>query len=123
MNQNYVDGVSLTYGNSSHRNHIWTYTTAVIVGDNRKGCGICSYMKPSFIGINFTCNTVHCVSGNDCFPISPWGGEAQQPCFGNETVYRQLSESTTGNIEMRLCRDQDQDDEDILISFLELFVL
>ena len=122
VNQNYVDGVSLTYGNSSHRNHIWTYTTAITVGNDRRGCGICNFMKPSFIGTNFTCTSAHCSDGNNCYPGTLWGNEVQQ-CFGNETFYRQLSESTTDNIEMRVCRDQDRLDEDILITFVELFVL
>ena len=41
-------------------------------------------------------------------PNTLWGSEAKQ-CFGNETFYRQLSESTTDNIEMRVCRDQGRD--------------
>ena len=123
VNQNYVDGVSLTYGDCSNRNHIWTYTAAVTVGDSTRGCDQCTYMKPSNIPrTNFTCISAHCSDADNCFPNTLWCNEAQQ-CFGNETFYRQLSESTTDNIEMRVCRDQDRDDEDILISFVELFVL
>ena len=121
--EDYVDGVSIAYGDSSNRNHIWTYTAAVTVRDSTKGCDQCTYMKPSNIpGTNFTCNTAHCSDGDNCFSNTLWGNEAQQ-CFGNETFYRQLSESTTDNIEMRVCRDQGRIDEDILISFVELLVL
>ena len=119
----YVDGVYLTYGDSSNRNHIWTYTAAITVGSTTRGCGQCNYMKPSNMpGNNFTCTISHCSDGNSCFSNTLWGNEAQQ-CVGNESFYRQLSESTTDNIEMRVCRDQGRDDEDILISYVELYVL
>ena len=119
----YVDGVYLTYGDSSNRNHIWTYTAATTVGSGTRGCDQCNYRKPSNMpGINFTCISAHCSNANSCFPNALWGSEAQQ-CFGDETFYRQLSESTTDNLEMTVCRDQPRSDEDILISFVEIFVL
>ena len=122
VNENYVDGVSLTYGTSSNRNHIWTYTAAVTIGGGNRECGNCNE-KPRSTATNFTCTTAYCDNANTCFiPDTLWGSEAQQ-CFGNETFYRQLSESTTDNIEMRVCRDQGRGDEDILISFVELFVM
>ena len=121
VNQNYVDGVSLTYGDSPNRNHIWTYTAAITVRDDRRGCDICDFMKPSFIGTDFTCYTAYCDDLNNCYPSTLWGNASQQ-CLGNETFYRQLSESTTDNVEMRVCRDQDRSDEDILISYVEIYV-
>ena len=118
----YVDGVYFTYGDSSNRNHIWTYTAATTVGSSTRGCDQCNHEKPSNIpGTNFTCTSAHCSDADNCFPNTLWGNEAQQ-CFGNETFYRQLSESTTDDIEMRVCRDQRRSDEDILISFVELYV-
>ena len=101
----YVDGVNLIYGNCFNKNHIWIYTAAIKFGSNTRICDQCNYRKPSFQGTNFTCTIAHCDNGENCYPESPWGNEAQQ-CFGNETFYRQLSESTTNNIEMRVCRDQ-----------------
>ena len=119
----YVDGVYLTYGDSSNRNNtVWTYTAAVTVGNSIRGCDQCNHRKPSNIpGTNFTCTSAHCSDGANCFPNTLWGNEIQQ-CFGSETFYRQLSESTTDNIEMTVCRDQPRSDEDILISFVELYV-
>ena len=122
VNQNYVDGVSLTYGDSSNRNHIWTYTAVIFVGHDSSGCEICNNRKPNIPGSNFSCIIAHCDSSSNCYPSTLWDNEVQQ-CFGNETFYRQLSVSTTDNIEMRVCRDQDRSDEDFLISFVELFVM
>ena len=65
----YVDGVYLTYGDSSNRNHIWTYTAATTVDSNTRGCDQCNYLKPSNIpGTNFTCTTAHCSDANNCYP-------------------------------------------------------
>ena len=64
VNQNYADGVSLTYGDSSNRNHIWTYTAATAVGDDGIGCGNCNNNdKPNIPGTNLTCTNAYC--GND----------------------------------------------------------
>ena len=122
VNQNYVDGVSLTYGDSSNRNHIWTYTAAITVRFDRIGCDICNNSKSIIPGTNFTCTNGYCSSENSCFPYTLWGNDTKQ-CFGNETFYRQLTESITDNIEMRVCRDESRSNEDILLSFVELFVL
>ena len=72
-------------------------------------------------GQDYTCITLHCDSIN-CYQGVLWGN-ATQLCFGNGTFYRQLSESTTDNIEMRVCRDERRSNEDIFISFVELYVL
>ena len=123
VNQNYVDGVSLTYGVSSNRNHIWTYTAAVLVVDGGIGCCNCNNNNMTNIpATNFTCANAYCSDANSCFPNTLWGNDTQQ-CFGNVTFYRQLSVSTTDNIEMRVCRDEPRSNEDILISFVELFVM
>ena len=120
VNQNYVDGVSLTHGTSPNRTHIWTYAAAILIGDDTDRCTTCDKNKPFYIGTNFTCTAGHC-NPQSCFDDAIWTDGL--PCVGNETFYRQLSESTTDNIEMRVCRDQGRWDEDILISYVEIFVL
>ena len=120
VNQNYVDGVSLTHGTSPNRAHIWTYTAVIKFGDDIDRCTICDRDKPFYIGTNFTCTAEHCIAWPCDLTNAIWTNGL--PCFGNETFYRQLSESTTDNIEMRVCRDQGRHDEDILISYVELFV-
>ena len=121
VNQNYVDGVSLTHGTNPNRIHIWTYTAAMKFGDDRDRCTICDEKKPFYIGTNFTCTAEYCMKGSCGFEDAIWTDGLL--CFGNETFYRQLSELTTDNIEMRVCRDQGRNDEDILLSYLEIFVL
>ena len=110
---NYVDGVSLTQGTSPNRNHIWTYSAAIKFGEDVDQCKICDRDKPFYIGTNFTCTARHCTVWPCDLTNAIWTDGLS--CAGNETFYRQLSESTADNIEMRVCRDQDRRDEDILV--------
>ena len=74
------------------RQHIWTYAF-----------GHCSG-PPSFVGTHYRCEaTVNSIS------TLPW-------------FYRQLSDNTQDDVEVRICTDQAFSDEAILISSLELYV-
>ena len=121
VDQNYVDGVSLTHGTNPNRNHIWTYTAVIKFGADTDRCTICGRNKPFYVGTNFTCTAENCRALPCDFDDAIWTNGL--PCFGNETFHRQLSESTTESIEMRVCSDQPRYDEDILISYVEIFVL
>ena len=121
VNQNYVDGVSLTHGTSPNRTHIWTHTTAIKFGDDIYRCTICYRNKPFYIGTDFTCTAGHCTAWPCHINNVIWTDRFS--CAGNETFYRQLSESTIDNTEMRMCREQDCSDKDILMSFVEILVL
>jgi len=47
VNENYVNGVSLTRGTSSNRSHIWTYSSVVLVGTgNNDRCSLCDHNSP-----------------------------------------------------------------------------
>ena len=120
VNQNHVDGVSFTHGTNPDRTHIWTYIAAIKFGNAISRCTICDKDKPFYIGTNFTCTTGHCTAW-PCLNNAIWTDRL--PCAGNEAFHRRLSESTTDNIEMRVCRDQGRHDKDILISYVEIFVL
>jgi hypothetical protein len=91
---NYVDGVSLTHGRLRH--HVWTFAAGAFGGCS---CDLSSARPPSFVGTDYFCdgNTElwqGCpASSNSCcsFNNPPW-------------FYRQLSQTTTDDIEMRVCR-------------------
>ena len=44
IDNNYVDGISLTYGSPSHRTHIWTFSACG---------GDCTAKVPEFVGSNY----------------------------------------------------------------------
>ncbi len=108
INGNYVDGISIT----SNNEHVWTFAA---------GCN-CISMKPKAVGSNYTCDepSPSCSAGEFCTthlwesqkcgnPSSPW-------------FLRTLDHPTAANISVKVCRDQDRQDEDLAISTLELYV-
>ena len=44
-------------------------------------------------------------------------------CVGSAEFYRELPEPTIDDTGMRVCRDQDWNDEDILLNSVQLYVL
>ena len=118
LEDNYVDGVSLTHG-SNPRNHIWTFVAGESTTPN---CNACNTRRPAFIGNDFSCEiNVFCEFGDICFD-QLWNGGPQQ-CVGNAAFYRQLSQPTAEDIEMRVCRDEMRNNEDILVTLVEIYVV
>ena len=138
INGNYVDGVSLTYGNP--RNHIWTFAAALhefsshhvsscpcTVGTNANF----ATHPPAFVGNDYFCDTGSAGQFEDgkFYSDDPlWDGagcESQNTCcsFNNPPwFYKQLSQPTTDDIEMRLCRDESLTNEDIPVEMIDIYV-
>lgn len=101
LSGNYVDGISFTH--SSMKAHIWT-----LVGYSE---GTSCPTSPNFIGSHSSCFTSNNLQADEC----PEGSMALR-------FVRDLQETVSEDIEMRLCRDQDRSDEDIVLEDLELYV-
>ena len=129
INLAYVDGVSLTHGNP--RQHIWTFAAA---GRMDRICDPCrTESRPASVGSDFFCDSgnpmpssatfdtfhsdnplwdgVGCMAGNECCPTD------NSPYF-----LKTLPQPTTDNIEMRVCRNERRDNEDIAIETVEIYV-
>ena len=129
INSAYVDGVSLTHGTS--RQHIWTFAAA---GRMDRICDPChTQSRPGSVGNDLFCdsgnpmsstatsNTFHsanplwdgvgCMAGNECCPTD------NPPYF-----LKTLPQPTTDDIEMRVCRNEGRDNEDIAIETVEIYV-
>ena len=123
IDDNYVDGVSLSYG-MNPRNHVWTLAATVPQYDRKMGCTSCTFSVPNFVASDYTCQVVtDCTPLSDdstCRPIEVWNDN--NLCNGTNIFYRNLTQTTTEDLEMRLCRDQTSSDEDIFITFIEIFV-
>lgn len=134
----YVDGVSLTYG-FSPRKHIWTFGAGVT--DNgadtyRCPCSATTSQTwpgvlPPYIGNDYFCEagagtswqrgTIYrdnplwdgmgCLSTSSCCTLNnpPW-------------FCKTLPAPTQDNVEVRSCGDQHQNDEDVLLSYVEIYV-
>ena len=110
INRNYIDGVSLTYNITvDNRQHIWSFASTM-------NCENCPYRMtpPSFVGSHFYCDSIE---GNNILWNGTNCGLTASPWF-----YRQLSQPTRSDIEMRVCRDQNSYDENIGITYVEIYI-
>ena len=131
----YVDGISITHG-SSPRQHIWTLAAALheVTTHPHSICpctnNAATINIPPFVGNDYFCDTA---SENYVqfrfYPDDPlWDGEGCGPpntcCSLNNPPWfmKELSSSTTDDIEMRLCADQSRSDEDITVEIIELYL-
>ena len=135
----YVDGVSITYG-SAPRKHIWTSANAL----NLVNAGAPAYncpcnddnplAPPPFVGSDYYCETGD--NDRNCckftlYSNDPlWDGQQcpgeEAPCCTHPNMpwfNKTLSETTTEDIELRVCGDYGIDNEDTLLQVIELFVL
>ena len=135
----YVDGVSLTHGAPGSRQHIWTFVaSAYETGASDNYICPCTSTAPwpreipSFIGNNYFCETGNRGSGvpNDViYADDPlWDGSgcgSSSSCceFNNPPWFcATLPQPTTDDLELRICRDSDSNNEDIIVNLVEINV-
>ena len=137
IDQNYVDGISVTHGQSP-RKHIWTFVAALHEVEqhpyNNCPCtNIHSHENipiPPFVGNDYFCDTASSQYFQYHFyPNDPlWDGQGcgqLNTCcsFNNPPWFmKQLSASTHDNIEIRLCANEQRSNEDIVFETLDLYV-
>ena len=133
INDNYIDGVSITYG--SLHSHIWSYVGSYskITFHNACPCDYSSTTRsPSFVGNNY-----YCESGN---PSSNWQGrvfpndklwDGEQCthegtcCIGTNTppwFSVSLTSPTNDDIEVHIMGTESTTNEDTPIELLEIYV-
>ena len=103
-NGNYVDGISLTYGNITNRTHIWTF-----IADGHIRRQYCPQQIPEYVGNSYSC----------LIPIHLCQSTTN-PC--SHEIFRHFQRAVTEDIEMRLCRDENRHNEGIYVGNLEIFV-
>ena len=137
INDNYVDGISLTHGKP--RSHIWTFaaspgeTSDVIAYScsctNTHLTGSAS-QPPSFVGTDYFCDTGSTEQWKVKLYIDDplWDGYGcgllNTCCSLNNPPWflKQMQSSTNDDIEMRMCHDEPTSDEDTPIEVIELYV-
>ena len=106
INDNYVDGISLAYGNTTNRIHIWTFIADGIHNTRQN----CPRAVPEYVG-----NSYSCLIDDRLCPSTT------NPC--SHEFFRNFQQAVTEDIKMRLCRDQHRGrDEGIYVGNLEIFV-
>ena len=140
----YIDGMSLTHGPTGSRQHIWTFAAGLVENnpatypDTSCPCAdraTALSLVPSFVG-----NDYFCESGNPgltsafmIFANDPlWDGQGCGAASCCELSYppgvtapwfcKQLPQTTTDDIEVRICSDQEIANEDTPVELIEIYV-
>ena len=113
LDDNYVDGASLTHGEP--RGHIWTFAVASVTECD---CGT----PPAAVGADHFCDFRRIGTTDLVNPL--WAG----PTCGdtNSTApwfFQEIRRPTTDPVEMRVCRDESRGNEDLLLESVEIYVL
>lgn len=103
INDNCVDGISISYGMPPNRQHLYT----LAANTNRS----CMLNKPSFVSSYYACLRSFNIGTSTC------SGSGCKIYFN-----KQLQILTDQDIEIRVCRDQSRNDEDIIIEEIVLYV-
>ena len=132
----YVDGISITTG--SPRKHVWTYVVGL--SDDYSNPQLnCPCAKtpgpdpPPYVGAHYYCESgntgtysgEHAVLySNDPLWDGTGCGSENSCCYdvGMPWFFRQFPKTTTGDIEVRICRDQEFADEGVAVEELQLYV-
>ena len=149
IDNGYVDGVSLTHGQTP-RKHIWTFAAAIheissnskYLNSNLRDMNICRCHKsetdsytgvvPSFVGQDYFCDTGSHYDTTETrifYHANPvWDGSgcgSTSSCcgFNNPPWFcKQLPQPTSDDIEMRVCVNQGIDNEDVALKSVEIYV-
>ena len=142
INSYYVDGVSITRG--SPRKHIWTLMSGLNeasfhLGDGHHNCPCSQGSTQNSTLQSFIGNDYFCESGNPStdgtaeyklYTQDPlWDGKSCGSLEGNccsatglPWFNKILNSTTTDYIELRVCTDQNTANEDVPVSFYEIYV-
>ena len=138
INDQYVDGLSLTHGAPGSHQHIWTFASGLLTGSRTSSwpnyqCPCDNgntYRSPPFVGNDYFCESVTQSSCADVFYPNAqlWDG---QVCQGGDTCCqfnnppwftKNLTIPTTDSIELRLCLTESSRYSDVALELLELYV-
>ena len=139
INDAYVDGLSITRG--SPRKHIWSYVAGhhekiQSNGDPLKSQCPCAGSKngppffkaSSFVGEDYYCESgLVTISKEIAWEDPLWDGErCTQPkntCCKRSGWFHKEVPTTTDNIEVRWCCDEERENEDVYTDIVEIWVM
>ena len=132
----YLDGVSLTHG-SSPRKHIWSFAAANDETSSREWVCPCTRtdrqflgVVPPFVGQDYFCETgSRYLRQDQTYTHDPlWDGRGcgaiSTCCSFNSPPWfcKQLTQTTTDDIELRLCGNEPITNDDTPIEVIELYI-
>ena len=131
----YVDGVSITHG-ASPRKHVWTYAASVFENHAEESncpCTGSGTSPPAFVHSDYYCEAALNRPPWQpiiLYPNDPlWDGQncdgLEHTCCNSPNLpwfCKKLNESTTDDLEFRLCVDEPRTNEDVPIDLVELYI-
>ena len=123
IDQQYVDGVSITHG--SPRQHIWTLGAGHDSNSCPCGDGASLPHFPSFVGQDYFCDIED--RNSYTYDSRLWDGhscryDGERCCEKANWFCKDLPQSTTDDIEFRVCADERRANEDVYIEYAEIYV-
>ena len=142
LDQSYLSGVSVTHGPAGNRTHIWSFVGAFSESPHLSSYSICPCINnastqsdqiPFFINNNYFCDAVKngrfFGSSAQYYTEDPlWDGEGCGPtstcCSFNSPPWfcNSLIQPTSDDLEIRLCHYYNSQQEDKLISRINIYV-
>ena len=136
LDQNYVDGVSLTHG--TPRKHIWSFGASSGTNSTYCPCStVSSYSSAAapaaFVGSDYYCESGYSGQGSpsqQLYPEPLWDGKGcsnlETPCCqaaGIPWFHKRLNATTNDYIELRICANfPASNNEDIPVGYYEIHV-
>ena len=131
IEDNYLDGVSVTHGDAGSRTHIWSFGAGHPTPSYSPNFARCpcensttddfAVLPISEVGENYFCSSTYSDdrlwSGSNCDTASSCCSFHNPPYFSV-----QLPTPTTDQIELRICKDQSDPDELFVVLFAEIYV-
>ena len=108
INGNFLDGISLTYQQQNTKKDLWTYSATSADCSSR-------FTTPMFLNKSYV----------SYLPVFTDGAAAACPTGKScvDTFHREFPQPISSDIEMRLCRGQEEIDEEIIMGNVEIYVL
>ena len=137
IEQQYLDGVSITHGGAGSRQHIWSFASALgdayVIQQPRSSCSCSSSnawpYSTSFVGNDYFCDTgshtspfIHSINTSDPLWDGVGCGPSSTCCTFNNPPWfcKTLPQPTTDDLEVRICDSIAR--RDTPIQLMEIFV-
>ena len=139
INDQYLDGISLTYGPAGSRQHIWTFAVGATEDPGTSlrqatcPCDTSNYaVVPPFVGNDYFCESAETSPWSYQYTFYPddplWDGQnclnSSACCQLNNPPWfaKILSHPTSDDIELRMCAESGHQYDDIALELIELYI-